>query len=28
MIALVRFPLTQQKMHEIRVALEARRGKV
>jgi GPH family glycoside/pentoside/hexuronide:cation symporter len=28
MIALLRFPLTQEKMHEIRTALEARRGKV
>jgi GPH family glycoside/pentoside/hexuronide:cation symporter len=28
MIALARFPLTQEKMHEIRTALEARRGKV
>jgi GPH family glycoside/pentoside/hexuronide:cation symporter len=28
MLALLRFPLTQEKMHEIRQQLEARRGKV
>jgi len=28
MVALARFPLSQQKMAEIRAALEARRGKV
>ena len=28
LFALARFPLTQEKMHEIRLALEARRGKV
>jgi len=28
LIAILRFPLTERRMHEIRVALEARRGQV